>query len=120
MVALAVAIAMLTVVSATPWVLVLAIAAAFIPFSRLGLTLNLPTMLPWLITLGLLMALAFAPILGAPGFLAVNAAIMGAALLGILTVSPGLPALGRAFPSFLVIIVGIPLKLAILYGIHAA
>lgn len=120
LIALGVAIAMLTVVAAPGWLLLLAMGVAALPVRNMRLDFGLPTMVPWFIALLLLILLCLGPVIGGPSYLAIDAALMGASLLGILTVSKSLPVLGRAFPAYLVLIVGIMLTVVIHHGLRAA
>lgn len=117
-IALGVALAFLVVVAAPGWLVVIALITAIathkhrlLPFTSIA---------SWFIALGALIPMILAPVLGAPSWLAVDAAIIAASLLGALIASHELPKLDAALPAFLVAIIGLGLHAAMRGGLHAS
>ena len=117
-IALVVSLAFLIVVAAPPWVLLLAIAAAFAARRLTVLCVNSP--FAWHGVLLALLPLIAAPLLGAPSWLAVDAALIAAALLGALSSRSAPTPMGVAFPAFLALIFGLAVEALLVGGTHAS
>lgn len=114
LIALLTAVGFLTVVAAPGWLMVATLASLLL-FSKLALPLP-SGQLPWLIVLLALVPLLLAPLFGAPSWLAIDAALIAASLLGVRLTSRTRPELGAAFPSFLLLIVGLGLHAGVLHA----
>lgn len=117
-IALVVSLAFLIVVAAPPWVLLLAIVAAFAARRLAVLCVNSP--FAWHGVLLALLPLIAAPLLGAPSWLAVDAAMIAAALLGALSSRSAPTPMGVAFPAFIALIFGLAVEALLMGGIHAS
>lgn len=116
-IAFVVSLAFLVVAAAPAWVLLLAIAAAFLARSHSVLCVNSP--FAWHGVLLALIPLIAAPLLGAPSWLAVDVALVAAALLGAIPSRGDLSPMGAAFPAFLTLILGLAAEALLVGGPHA-
>lgn len=117
-IALIVSLAFLIVAAAPPWVLLLAIATAFAARRIPVLCVNAP--FAWHGVLFALLPLIAASLLGAPSWLAVDAAILAAALLGALSSRSAPTPMGVAFPAFVALVLGLAVEALLVGGIHAS